>query len=554
MTLDGLSAAERRRLAKLVANPLTWAETMLINPEPDPLTGEEGQLFRANYVERKILPCKGTHQHVVVRVHRRAGKTISLSVLALHEVLTGEHRRVLVVGPMQSHIDEIFRNIRAFLGVNPVFAAEVTQDVANPQKLVFSNGSQILGKTTGSSSKGAGKGIRGQGADLVIVDEAAFLNEEDFLALGAIFRGDLARNRTGRPPKVFVASTPIQGRGRYYEYCKNKAMGWHEIHVPITENPDATPEYIQACRAASTEYEWLTEWMAEFPDIGEGVFRPSYVERAQREYSYTPNPGPLLPGRVRVLGVDWDKVQAGPNLVCLELQPDRQKVRLIHREEIPQTEFTLTRAVDRILELDGLLDLDWIYVDRGYGEQQVESLKLAGKRLRAQGVVQRVPLEEKVVPVSFSETVKIQDPVTGQPDKKPIKPFMIFNLVKLFEDDRFEFSLEDATFKKQLLDYRILSKTGRQVRFSSDNEHIIDACALAYHGIFLQVQNPFGFRKPETIYRLPIPEYVPRPVLEARRRSGVRVPQIVVDERPERSFAGLRRSSFGRSGVERRGF
>ncbi|NIN64976.1 MAG: hypothetical protein GTO63_09800, partial [Anaerolineae bacterium] len=47
----------------------------------------------------------------------------------------------------------------------------------------------------------------------------------------------------------------------------------------------------------------------------------------------------------RVLGVDWDKYEATPNICCVEIDPaDAVTCQVIYREEIPEGQFTLNYA------------------------------------------------------------------------------------------------------------------------------------------------------------------------------------------------------------------
>ncbi|HYT44186.1 MAG TPA: hypothetical protein VEP90_17740, partial [Methylomirabilota bacterium] len=220
---------------EIVSSPLKWSSAFLITPN----TGEP---FTPNYVESLILG--SAHRFTVIRVHRRAGKTFALSILALYYALTRINIEVLVICPDGSKVATIFDRIREFIVANSWIHPLKHEDRQNlPQKISFTNGSKIMGFTTAAKSKGEAQGVLSQGADIILIDEAALLGEGDWTAINPIMTGDMyRRNKT----RVFVASTPRGTRGRYYEMCKHprfKKAGWHEIFVPISQNPSISADF-----------------------------------------------------------------------------------------------------------------------------------------------------------------------------------------------------------------------------------------------------------------------------------------------------------------------
>jgi replicative DNA helicase len=184
------------------------------------------------------------------------------------------------------------------------------------------------------------------------------------------------------------------------------------------------------------------------------------------------------------IGVDWDKYGAGTNIVVLEVCSDsyeeerfRNKVKICYREEIPKSEYTLTKAVSRIVQLNDIFKPKHIYVDRGYGEVQVELLHKYGVENPMSG------LKERVKGVSFSETIDVKDPYTKQSVKKEIKPYMVDNLRQYLEKEVLAISERDAEMYMQLISYVVLrtTQTGRPVFEAGGSavDHAHDALILA---------------------------------------------------------------------------
>ena len=291
-----------------------------------------------------------------------------------------------------------------------------------------------------------------------------------------------------------MASTPALSRGEYYELFNDpeRQKVWHEIHVSIMEDPAVSPEKRARVRALCNELEWLVEQMAEFPEIGEGVFPKDMVTRAWREIDYALNieaaekePRGERPP-TRTLGVDWDKFNEdgrGCNLVILEAA--KQGWRLVYRDEIPQGKFTLTNAVHRVVQLNEIFRPEHIFVDRGNGEQQVETLQKLGLQMPKSG------LAKIVEGWQFAQLVELPDPLGGV-RKEPFKAAMIGLLRKWFEDGQIEIARGDKILNKEFQDYHVEAVTERGIRYGKKNDHGISATGLAAMAMHLRVRNPYA--------------------------------------------------------------
>jgi hypothetical protein len=500
---------DAQSMAQIMGCPKLWAEAFLLTPTTN-------AAFEANYIQELILTSK--RRFNVIRVHRRGGKSYAFAVLALYYALTIEACEILVIGPAGNHVENIFNTLREFVRVNEWIAPHKIGDKQSPQQLKFDNGSRITGLTTGARSKGKGMGIRGQGADIILVDEAAYLDEGDWPSLIPIMKGDENRRF---PPRVYIASTPAHTRGYYYEFCTNPRMkkAWHEIHVSIEKNErllKEKPEFIEEARAlCPSELDWQKEYLAEFPEMGEGVFPKSMVEKAAKDFTYEDHRTAVVRQNqtqqdpaTRTMGVDWDKYNKdghGPNIVILEATHDN-RYRVILREEIKQSEFTLGNAVNRIIELDMIYQCTWIFVDRGYGEYQLEELQKRG-------------LAKKVVGHTFVDSIECPLPGGGM-EKKRFKQAMISVLRGWFERGIIELSKSDPALIKQLIEYRVVGKTDSTLKFSDENEHGIDAMGLAAMAMFTRVKNPYA-PKPcnNQIYRHELPIAVDSKLLRGYQRN-----------------------------------
>ncbi len=492
--MNSTSHEDLLKISRIISSPLSWSEAVLRTPETD-------ENFKANYVERLILGCES--DKVVIRVSRRVGKTYALAVLTLWACVVHKYYDVLVICPDDGQVSEIFEQIGAFIDATPSLQDTVTSRTKSPQLIQFKNGSTIKGKTTGASSKKEAAGLRGKGANLVIIDEAAYLAEEDFKAIIPIITGDKYKKQDGNVVRTFAASTPRNSTGRYYDWCKDSTKIWHEIHVPISQNPDFSADEIAERRALCNEMEWLSEQEAEFLDSGTNAFRTSDIESAREDYRYMEKGDGGNPHVKRALSADWDKVQAGVNILVAEWVPGTKQVKVIYREEVPKSAYTLSIGVQRVIALSEAFKPDHVYVDRGFGEMAVEQLKLHGIKNPGSR------LHQITKGFMFNENIEVRDPFDGRTIKKQFKALMVNNMMKLLEDKSFKFSVYDLIFYEQLKKYQIISTGANSISTTRKNEHIIDAAGLACYAIYANYKDEIKFVPASTVRSVPAPKVVP---------------------------------------------
>lgn len=355
----------------------------------------------------------------------------------------------------------------------------VVKDRRSPHRIEFSNGSKIIGFTSGTKSGSNGDSMRGLDADMIILDEVDRMSQADIDSILAIRYTDPA-NRYVR-----AASTPTGRRAFFYQWCVNKELGWSEHHYPssvnpmwqvvIDENTGKTLE--QELRDELSEQGWIHEVLAEFGEESVGVFNKTMIDRARKDYRYYEFGAPQLPA-IRVVGVDWDKMgDCGSNIAVLEWSGSEQRFKVVYREEIPRSEFTYDNAVRRIIQINDWLQPAFIYLDSGAGDYQYEMLKIHGLQHPES------KLAERVKRIPFGSNIDIIDPHTRIPSTKSVKPFMVQQTQIFLERDMLDISDHDTTLWRQMENYSVVRVTtnGQEV-YTNTDEHALDAlmlCVLA---------------------------------------------------------------------------
>ena len=462
--LEAGISAEYQRQIHIAKDPCIWAKQFL-----DAETRVYQTLILRDPALRKVL-----------RAGRRLGKTFSMAIALLHYSYTHKDGRCLVIAPMKSHVELIYQEIVRLASKNEIVLNSITRKVTSPQFMIqFSNGSTIRFFTSGMRSGGKSDVARGQEAHVIVLDEMDYMHADDLDALYAM----LQKTAEDQPDKVLIgASTPTGRRERFWEWCRSERF--KEFWFPSYCNPFFSKEQEDEFREQYSEIGYRHEIEADWGEDAEGVYPRKFVDKAFVDPGWDYRAEVTSARNFYTIGVDWDKYGAGTNIVVLEICSDsyeeerfRNKVKICYREEIQKSEYTLTKAVQRIVELNSIFQPKHIYVDRGYGEVQVELLHKYGVENPASG------LREKVKGISFSETIDIRDPYTKQIVKKEIKPYMVDNLRQYLEKEVLNISERDTEIYMQLISYVVLrtTQTGRPVFEAGGSavDHAHDALMLA---------------------------------------------------------------------------
>jgi replicative DNA helicase len=319
-----------------------------------------------------------------------------------------------------------------------------------------------------------------------------YMHADDLDALYAM----LQKTAEDQPDKILIgASTPTGRRERFWEWCRSARF--QEFWFPSYCNPYFSKEQEDEFREQYSEMGYRHEIEADWGEDAEGVYPRKFIDKAFIDPSWDYTPEIQSARSFYTIGVDWDKYGAGTNIVVLETCNEnyederfRNKVRVVYREEIPKSEYTLTNGVNRIVELNESFHPKHIYVDRGYGEVQVELLRKYGTENPKSN------LRDRVKGIGFGESIEIRDPYTKLPIKKEIKPYMVDNLTQYLEREAILFPASDEELYMQLISYVVVRTTqmGRPIfeAGGSAMDHAHDALMLALLAI---TQNYGDFSK-----------------------------------------------------------
>ena len=220
----------------------------------------------------------------VLACGRRWGKTR----LGVNECLDAAARgkRAWWVAPTYKMSEVGWRPIRRI-------AAKAGATIRKADRTIdFANGGEIVVRSADNPDS-----LRGEGLDLVVIDECAYIPEA---AWSEVLRPALA----DREGKAYFISTP-KGRNwfwRLWQRGLNPDVEWESWQLPTSDNPHIKPTEIEAARQMLPELTFEQEFLAEFLEHEGAVFRN--ILACMNAPETTPE---QHDGHGIYFGVDWGK-------------------------------------------------------------------------------------------------------------------------------------------------------------------------------------------------------------------------------------------------------
>lgn len=195
---------------------------------------------------------------------RQVGMSTAFAGLAIWKADSQPGSLVVVVSASQRQSSEVTSRARegfARLGVK-LKADSATQ-------IHLANGSRIV------SLPASARAVRGWSADVLCVDESAFVDSRTWRAARATVAATGGR--------VICQSTAGNPALWFYDLCQNVPDGWAYMRVPSSDAETITPEFLEQERASMSAWEYAQEYEATFavPEtaVDAPLFNPQDIAR-----------------------------------------------------------------------------------------------------------------------------------------------------------------------------------------------------------------------------------------------------------------------------------
>lgn len=468
---------------------------------------------------------------------------------------------ILIFTPYESQIKELWNTFIQLIGDSPLLKDQVKKiRCSDIHSIEFKGqgdnpGSIIKGYTIGVSSSNQGTSLRGLSGDMIFIDEM------DFIPTDIIEQVIMPITTTHPDCKRRICSTPSGARDLYFKWCSMaKELGWFHTHYPSWHPDNDNWMSIEQAKEKgipiynSTEFQvksvtssdnYIREYGAEFGEEYGGVYKHHLINKCLVKYGRNidvSDPNVFDPGFTQnpehkyIIGVDWNSYINGGQIVVLEFcttptyvsyfDDDLKieviinftgKYRLFYRKSIKSKDATQRLTRLEIIRLLTYYKIDFLYVDYGAGDTNIEELSLYGRQHP------ELNLNQKLRVIDSGATVEHYDHVIQKMVKKRNKSLMINFSVLSLEEEIFILPKEEDYNTKligQMRNYVVKHVTTRGEYAYEGEDHILDAFNLAVYGF----QQNFGqLLTSRTSYSISL---IPSPRIDMfpRRESTVQCP------------------------------
>lgn len=219
-------------------------------------------------------------QYDLVRAHgaelvlcsRQSGKSHSVAIRALHELLYRPNAMIVAASPTEDQSKELFRRLTGFYDAVPGAPRAVTR---NTTELELETGARCC------AVPGSERTIRSKSAvTLLIIDEASRIEDSLISAVSPMLAttdGDL-----------IALTTPFGKRGWFYEQWRN-GDGYHRTKKTAADCPRISQAFLDKEKKRLGPLMFSQEYECQFIDPGASAFSSELIEACMsREFGPFP--------------------------------------------------------------------------------------------------------------------------------------------------------------------------------------------------------------------------------------------------------------------------
>lgn len=274
--------------------------------------------------QEELLRLEGRVQVIVAG--RRFGKSTMCLIKAVHACATGRSRHWFVTAPSIDQAKIYFTELERFSIAHPILARLFNGPVSyHPFPSVkFKNGSVLEARSTSLD----GMYLRGQGADGVVVSEAAWVKD---VVWNEVIRA-LLLDRRGT---ALVETTP-NGGGDWTHRLFMESDGTEEhnwasrFHATCYDNTRIDELEIERIRRSIPEMAFRQEYLAEFVDDDSAVFPWTLLQKVFDDDAVEV-PGQPIEGHRYVVGTDLAKKRDYTVVCVLDITEEPYRIAEWHR-------------------------------------------------------------------------------------------------------------------------------------------------------------------------------------------------------------------------------
>lgn len=302
--------------------------------------------------------------HILLCTGRRVGKTTIFAAKAAERMVKHPKTEIVAVSLTEDQAFLMRIMVEDYLKEHyPTWLKVRKKDKPTKSRIKLSNGSKYTVRPVGNT----GDAVRGFNANVLIVDEAAFMPEDMWLAAKPTLL------TTGGD--IWMCSTPHGKQGYFYECFENKHDRWNVYHISsenvihnrlISESwtqkeREMAVEYLNQEKQDMSELQYAQEYLGEFVDEFRRFFTDKWIERVCTLTKFAE----ISRNADRFLGVDIARL--GQDHTVFEVLQKTDAGSLWHLHHEVQKKWLTTQTEERIIQLTQALELRKAYIDAGAG-------------------------------------------------------------------------------------------------------------------------------------------------------------------------------------------
>lgn len=303
--------------------------------------------------QKSFLDADGRHR--AIASGRQVGKSRMCAWLALHKAITNSHTRVLITAPSLRQSSLLFDTLYSEIEQSGMSDEQWGVERDTQTIIEFDNGSSIHCLPTGRN----GNKIRGFTADMVIVDESAFIDDP-------IFEDILQPMLFATSGRMVLASTPWGESGFFYQsWSKGDGSSkWDSFQVSSYDSPLIEDGDLEEFKEGKTQAQIDREVLGVFVEDSGQFFKAEHISNCM------PGGAPERVADNAYLGVDI--AGTGDDRTVFHGVDEMGNVFL---NDEAHDEMGVLEAAEYIKTLDNNYGFERIFVDRtAIGQGTVEAL------------------------------------------------------------------------------------------------------------------------------------------------------------------------------------
>ena len=367
----------------------------------------------------KMLNDMFIHQKVAAVTSRQIGKSVSAAIFSLWAAYSNAYpsgpqmnTKCLIVSHTEQAAKNLLKTIDEFIHMADDRWSKYTEGTKYHTRRYFHD--MIKRQTVDEIEFPGGRimaypptdKVRGLSIDILMIDEAAWLNTPD---PEAFFNQGAMPTTTNTKGKIVLFSTPKSTSGFYFKIVRPEfdtpAEGWERIvfHWTVVEVPSVRDEIWKKRReymSKGDEAEFKIEYECDFRSGKHSYFNPDIIDKSVID-AYVQEPAWKTPV---TMGLDFGDTHSRTVLTIVDHDNDNKKCRLLWYKEFPSgyNNADLPEFIDNLVKSGRFLPKTIVCDDCVGGKTAIELLRRRGYNLTMFGFKAQKEEYYEYMKVAFS--------------------------------------------------------------------------------------------------------------------------------------------------------